>query len=255
MLWVLSVAWALLAVSCAQPAQLPAPTETTAVETATTTTATTTTTSTTTTTTTAPTGTTTTTLPGEPLDIGWPAAGDVLGVVGVEHDDVLNVRRAPGTDREIVATLDPTADDVVATGRVRSLLRSIWYEVEVGGTVGWASASFLAYLGSTDDATSEIVDALGEIPRAETMVDLGAVVAEMMAFDEPPTRITVTVAPTVGDLGEVTYDVVGFPDDAVLGARLHVFGQPTADGEEFSLQAVERTWLCRRGVTPDGLCV
>jgi hypothetical protein len=62
-----------------------------------------------------------------------------------------------------------------------------------------------------------------------------------------------TVEPAVGDLGEVTYDVIGLGDDAVFGFRLHVFGQPGAGGD-FSLKSVERTILCGRGVS-DGLCV
>lgn len=62
-----------------------------------------------------------------------------------------------------------------------------------------------------------------------------------------------SVAPTMGDLGEVTYDVIGLGDDATLGYRLHVFGQAVSDG--ISLHSVERTALCTRGVTTDGLCV
>jgi hypothetical protein len=63
------------------------------------------------------------------------------------------------------------------------------------------------------------------------------------------------IPPTVGDLGEVTFDVVGLLDDAQLGWRLHIFGQPTEGGEGFSLKSVEATALCGRGVTEDGLCV
>jgi hypothetical protein len=193
-------------------------------------------------------------VPGEPVELG-PAAGEVLGVVGVAFDDVLNVRAAPGVDQRIVARLEPLADDVVATGAARLLGRSIWLEVTVDGTTGWANSAFLAWLGDTDDATSQIIDALGERPSAETMLDLGRVIAETAASDEPPSRITVTVAPAVGDLGEVTYDVVGLPDDSVFGVRLHVFGRPLEGGEGFSLASVERTLLCGRGVTDDGLCV
>ncbi|HUL99472.1 MAG TPA: hypothetical protein VLU24_08665, partial [Mycobacterium sp.] len=73
--------------------------------------------------------------------------------------------------------------------------------------------------------------------------------------ENPRSRATVTVAPTtVGDLGEVTYDVVGFPDDAIAGERLHILGTP---GDRFTLEKVEATSLCRRGVSGDspGLCV
>ena len=196
--------------------------------------------------------TTTTTLAGEPVDFG-PQAGDVLAVIGVRFDDVLNVRAGPGTDQPVVATLAPTSNDAVATGHTRMLPRSFWTEVTVGGTTGWASLSFLGYLGRTDDITADVVDALGGIPTAGTMEDLGMVVADTQASEEPPSDIVVVEAPTVGDLGEITIDVVGLGDDALRGLRLHVFGQPTSDG--FSLKTVEVTLLCGRGVTADGLCL
>ena len=220
----------------------------------TTTTATATTTTTTTqppTTTTTEPATTTTTLPGEPFDIG-PAAGDVIAVVGVAFDDVLNVRDVPAGS--VVATPDPLADDVVATGRARLLPTSIWWEVTVDGTTGWASSSFLAWLGDVTDDTSSVVAGLGGIPAAETMLDLGLLVAEYYASEEPPSSVVVSSAPRVGDVGEVTYDVIGLGDDSVLGFRLHVFGAPDESGEGFSLRSVELTALCGRGVG-DGLCV
>jgi hypothetical protein len=186
---------------------------------------------------------TTTSLPGEPIGIG-PRAGDTLAVVGVAHDDVLNVRVAPGTDQRVVQELDPLSDDVVALGNARALPASIWFEVEAGGGSGWASSTFLAYLGGTTDETAAIIETLGETPAAETMLDLGLMVAEALASDEPRSRIVLSVAPTVGDLGEVTYDVVGIGDDAVRGFRLHVFGTPAAGGEGFVLDSVEQTVLC-----------
>jgi hypothetical protein len=76
-----------------------------------------------------------------------------------------------------------------------------------------------------------------------------------MASDDPPSRIAMSVAPVVGDLGEVTYDVVGLADDALFGVRLHVFGDPAEGGEGFVLSNIERTLICSRGVTDDGLCL
>lgn len=196
---------------------------------------------------------TTTSLPGDPIDIG-PQPGDVLAVVGVAHDDVLNVRSAPGTDQTVIEELDPLASDVVALGNARALPASIWFEVETDDGTGWASSSFLAYLGGTTDATADIVELLGEVPAAETMLDLGFVVAQTLASDEPLSRIVMSVAPTVGDLGEVTYDVVGIGDDAVRGFRLHVFATPDEGGEGFVLKSVEQTVLCGRGLSGE-LCV
>ena len=208
-----------------------------------------------TTTTSAPTTTTSDDdLPGEPIDFG-PAAGDQVAVVGVAHDDVLNVRAAPGTDSDVVAELEPIATGLIGTGRARSLPESIWFEVEVEGVTGWVSSAFVGYLGLTDDATAEVIEILGETPGAETMLDLGLIVAEAMSSEEPPSRIVMSVAPTVGDLGEVTYDVVGLGDDALGGVRLHVFGDPAESGEGFVLSNVERTFICSRGATDDGFCL
>ncbi len=197
---------------------------------------------------------TTTTLPGEPFEMFW-REGDVLGVVGVAHDDVLNVREGPGVSYDVVAMLEPTADDVVAAGRSRLLSGSIWTEVVVAGTTGWVNTHYVAYLGATSDATSDTIAKIGDTPAAETMVDLGRVVAEAHASTDIDSGITVTVAPTVGDLGEITYDVIGLADDAQVGVRLHVFGEPDAGGEGFTLGTVELTLLCGRGVSEDGRCI
>jgi hypothetical protein len=77
--------------------------------------------------------------------------------------------------------------------------------------------------------------------------------AEAVASTDPPSEIVLVVAPTVGDLGEVTYDVIGLGDDAVRGLRVHVFGTPIT--EAFTLRTVEETTLCGRGVDAEGRCV
>ena len=204
------------------------------------------------TTTTMPETTTSSTLAGEPIDF-FPQVGDILFVVGVAHDDTLNVRVAPGIFNAIVDTLDPTGD-TIANGIARDLGQAIWVEHNTGAAVGWSNSAYLAFLGGTDDATAEVVALLGEFPTADSMEALGLIVADSLASTEPVSFIVMTVAPTEGDLHEVTYDVIGLGDDSIYGYRLHVFGQPVTDG--FSLQSVERTFLCGRGVTEDGeLCV
>ena len=190
-------------------------------------------------------------MPGELIDF-FVESGDILSVVGVAHDDVLNVRVRPGVLNNIVDTLDPT-ETVDATGLARDLGLAIWVELDTGSAEGWSNFALLAYAGVTDDATSEVIGLLGEIPTAETMEALGLIVAESLASTDPQSFIVMSVAPTLGDLGEVTYDVLGLGDDAVYGYRLHVFGEPVDDG--FSLRSVERTFLCGRGVDEELLCV
>jgi hypothetical protein len=206
-------------------------------------------------TTTQPTTTTTTGaggLPGEQIDFG-PAAGDVLAVIGVAHDDVLNLRSAPGADQEILAGIPPLYSGLIALGHTRELPRSFWIEVEYSSGTGWVNMSFVGYLGDTFDATSAIVDEVGDLPSAPTMLELGQIVAGVLVSEEPPSELVVSVAPTDGDPGEVTIDVIGLGDDAVRGLRAHVFGSPDSGG--YVLDTVEVTSLCGRGVTDDGACI
>ena len=186
-------------------------------------------------------------LPGEPFDI-HPPAGAVLGVVGVAHDDVLNVREFPGLTA-IVARLAPTAEDVVSAGEGRLLTDSVWWKITASGTTGWVNARFVAHLDGVHDLTSAVVRDHGSYPTGPTMEALGRTVAETVASDDPPSTIVMSVAPSSGDLGEVTYDVIGIGDDAQAGWRLHVFGTP--DGGSFELKSVEATALCDRGITGD----
>ncbi len=198
-------------------------------------------------------------LPGTAFDL-TPPPGAVLSVIGVRHDDVLNVRRAPGIDQEIVVRADNLANDLLASGRARILTRSIWWEITTAdGAVGWVNASFTARNGPTFDLTSEVVDLIGSIPTAGTMLDLGLVVANSVNFaahtdPDLPMRIVLVVPPSVGDLGEVTYDAVGLADDTTMARRLHVFGQPLDSGDGFSLTKVEGTEMCDpvRGMSQPG---
>ena len=204
-------------------------------------------------TTTSPTTTTTTAAPGEP--IAGPPSGSSWGVVGVAHDDVLNVRDGPGPDQPIIGTLAPLTDGIAATGNGYQFERSLWWEIESGATDGWVNAAFLAALGTVDDATAEIIARLGGIPEAPSLEALGELVAGVRSGDEPVARVVVVVAPTVGDLGEITLDVVGIGDDAIYGERLHLFAFPPQNGVGFVLKSVERTFLCLRAATEEGLCV
>jgi hypothetical protein len=200
-----------------------------------------------------PNATGTTVLPGEPFDIG-PTEGDVVAVVGVQYDDVLWLRDGPGVGYEPLLGLDPLADDVVATGRHRLLESSIWNEVTVDGVTGWVNSSYLGYLGAVEDLTS-IVQPRLSLVFGETMVELAIAVGETFAGEESGFRYEISVAPAIGDLGEITVDVLGLADDAQRGWRLHIFGQPAEGGEGFSLKSVEGTAICGRGVTTNGLCV
>ena len=230
-------------------------------------------------------------LPGTPAELG-PAAGAPLGVVGVSHDDFLNVRDVPnGT---VVATLalrlahgDPansklhvgdaaaestlatlTLDGVTATGRTRDLPTTTWHEIQAGPVIGWASSKYLAPLapGVRLDVTTQVRSALGSTVSAPTLTQLGDMVTAEFASDEPPSRIRVTGSPRAIDgLAEITVDVVGLPDDSVRGYRLLISADPEGDWRAedidavagpFTLRNVMATPLCysHRGVSDNGTC-
>lgn len=193
-------------------------------------------------------------LPGDPVDLG-PREGDVLAVVGIAHDDVLRLRVAPGEDQATLTTMGPTETELVAQARARSVPGALWILVDRDGMLGWVNLRDIAYIGDTYDATADRLLALGERPSAPTMTELGRLVTESMRSPEaePIPRIVVVVAETVGDLGEVTFDLIGLADDSLRGYRVHVFGEPVADG--FALRTVEVTTLCARGVGEDRLCL
>jgi hypothetical protein len=188
------------------------------------------------------------------VDIG-PRAGDILAVIGVAHDDVLNVRTGPGVGFAAIGELPPTEDEIIAAGETRSIPGALWIRVSADGIDGWVNLRYVAYLGVTNDITARMIQQLGERPETETKLDLGTLVAEAVArasgASDP--AIVMSVAPTVGDLGEVTFDVVGLDDDSVRGSRLHVFGAPSESAEGFVLGSIEATTMCGRGVI-DGLC-
>ncbi|WP_419946944.1 hypothetical protein [Candidatus Poriferisodalis sp.] len=188
-------------------------------------------------------------LPGTPAAFG-PAEGTRLGVVGVTHDDWLNLREVPnGT---IAATLSirignsaaegpsllvqgpdavghlATLDIVglIATGRTRDLATSTWHEIQAGPVTGWASSNYLAPFasGQRHDVTAEVLLGLSADAEAATLHELtDAVVAQYASAADPVSRVR-TVAPpsTLEGVIEVAVDVVGQPDDSVRGYRLYI---------------------------------
>lgn len=183
----------------------------------------------------------------------YPVNRGEVAVIGVAADDVLNVRAAPGTDHDVIATLEPLADGFTATGEGRMLDDAVWVEVDTGDIIGWVHAAFIAHPAATEDITAQVIEQHGSRPSADTLVGLAEIVADQRATQEPPSQVVISDGPRVGDLGEVTVDVVGFGDDSVRAQRLVVFATVDDDGS-FTLRTVEATTYCSRGVT-DGVCL
>ncbi len=181
-------------------------------------------------------------MPGDVIDFG-PRAGDQIAVVGVAYDDVLNVRIAPGTEFEIIGTLDPLADDVIALGENRLLTSSFWVEIEAGDGAGWVNEAFVGWLGISQESTSDAVATSGGA------VAVGELLAQTYVSLEPPSKLTL-----VSDEGDtVIYDVLSIGDDSVKGFRLTVVTETVSGGTGVAT-FTEQT-ICSRGLAPDLLCI
>ena len=195
--------------------------------------------------------TVTETPPTSIVDFG-PVAGEALLVAGVAHDDVLNMRSGPGVGNPVVLELAPTARDVIAAGTTVDVGSSFWILVEYSDEEGWVNFSFVAYEGGSEDATATVLDQLGGVPSADSMEELGTLVAGTFASAEPQSDIVMVVGPSASEPNVVVFDVIGLGDDSVRGFRLTVIGEESDGG--FVLVAVDAQALCGRGVH-DGLCV
>jgi len=146
--------------------------------------------------------------------------------------------------------------NATATGHNRSVPDAGWWsEIAVDGRTGWANTAFLLQPGQVDDITAALFPTPAERPTAESMAELGQTVARVRAGDAPEAGIVVVDGPSVGDVGEISVDIIGMGDDSVGGERLHIFAEPGPDRRSFTVRSVEATTFCSRGVTPDRLCV
>lgn len=113
-------------------------------------------------------------------------------------------------------------------------------------------------LAGVNDVTAEVVAVLGALPSSETAVQVAELVIEarLEGVDADPTVVLVDGPHSGGDrLTDITYDIIGFYDDAVRGERVHIFTTPPdiADGP-MTLFSVEATTICARGDGTGELC-
>jgi len=207
--------------------------------------------------------TTTTTLPGESYWGPGPQAGDLVAVVGVAHADALMVREGPGTRYPVTGTLKPTQTGIPVTGEAWLLPKSIWNEVATDQGTGWVNSAYIGLFGSTDEATLEVYELLGEPLADDDLASLGATIAFAFLTDEGGGWIALVEPSEGGSTSDassiihssITYDVVGLSDDSIKGYRLVIFATQNTANSPFVLHSVERTYLCWRGIDPTGLCV
>ena len=83
------------------------------------------------------------------------------------------------------------------------------------------------------------------------MEELGEIIAANVASVDPPSRIARSVDARIGDLGEVTYDVIGLGDDSLAGYRLAIFALDEGSSGVFAVTSIERTTFCSRGLADE----
>ncbi len=194
-------------------------------------------------------------LPGT-IDALWYGRGATLDVVGVRYDDVLNVRRTPGVDGAVIATLAPDATGLRSTGRQVSFdttedewPRPIWNELVLDdGTVGWVDRAFVAIpSGAFPTGGASLLERVDGLvaPDGESLALL--VAANITdTFLEWTSRVEVSGAPEVIDgVGTVSVDVIDVPDDAEKGSRIVISAAVTDTG--WTLVGLTDLRYCSRG--------
>ena len=153
-------------------------------------------------------------------------------------------------DSSIAAFLED--DAVVATGRARSLPRSTWYEVTIGGYTGWVSAAYLAYPAAVEDVTEDVTRATGELPEAASMDELARIVLQSLEPRISGEPVTVSGPGWFEGLAEMEIDLV-VRGSRHFGQRLYIAAHASIDWDDTyeiidaRLRSATLQTLCSRG--------
>ena len=184
-----------------------------------------------------------------------PTTGSVVAVVGVEHWDILEIHEDPGVSSPLIDTLDPLDDTVVALGFARQLPQSIWWCISwEGGSGAWASSIYLSRLA---DPWQSYDSGRWVGLNAENLEDFLSEVESEYERDPNseggPMRIVISELDYSNNI--VSFDVIGFLDDSVAGARLTFTATTQSDGS-VTVTEVQYRAMCRRGGGPGSdLCL
>ena len=184
-----------------------------------------------------------------------PISGSVVAVVGVEHWDILEIHEDPGVSSPLIDTLDPLDDTVIALGFARQLPQSIWWCISwEGGSGAWASSIYLSRLA--DPLQSYDSDRWVGL-NAENLEDFLSEIESEYERDPNseggPMRIVISELDYSNNI--VSFDVIGFLDDSVAGARLTFTTATQSDGS-VTVTDVQYRAMCRRGGGPGSdLCL
>lgn len=208
-------------------------------------------------------------LPAEQDDAAryYAEEGVEVGVAGLDpEEEPVTVHPEPDHDAEVLYELGPL-DAATLAGREVNILDDVghdspptrWAEIELGEGYGWVTLEHLYFFGETEDITEDFDD----VPPAEDPQEIAEGVGERAADtgediagpDGEPAGPDWTLVSTPEETGEEFYrvDSLGTMGDSNAGGRFFITVEAQGDG--YQLQQVERTHICYRGVTDDGLCV
>jgi len=182
---------------------------------------------------------TTFTLPGAETQSTF-RSGDLVGVIGAEDGVTHWLVDFPGQD-SVAREVQPTDNGIEALGIAWQVDDVLWERLSFDGREGFFPRSMLAFIGEPEDVTD-----LYATLNSKSVEELGG----QIAGEIEATRIVLVAEPSPL---EVVYDVIGLGDDSVEGYRVRVIAREIDAG--FTAELVERTPLCKRGLSDSGQCL
>ena len=195
------------------------------------------------------------TVAGTGTDITMPESAiqaDVV-IVGVSRDERVQIRALPGENQPVAAEIGPGE-------RIESLEQMFttengtqWIQVQAASVQGWVPP-ILAFRGASEDITAQVLASLTATSFASADEASEAIGAAVTATEAGPTRVVQVALETVAgtDSTTITTDLLGGPEDSVVGTRLTI---AVDSGNGWAPVSVFRSPLCWRGVSAEGLCL
>ncbi len=209
---------------------------------------------------------------GKRFDYG-PAKNTVMHVVGVRFDDVLNLRKAPGANAELVTSKAPGPlpfPQLLSLGSGWLLDNgAAWWHAEINdpgnarhGLHVWAHTNYLKPLAAASNKTNAIVQIIGS--DYSGVENLKQKLLQLRSGDSSSIKIVVSQDEMGLDAsgGSVQIELLGYKDDSVYGEIFYFtftnqWDNSKANDRKITGQQIGQilvTPVCQRGVS-DGLCL
>ena len=195
------------------------------------------------------------TVAGVAADLQQPESAIAAQVVlaGLEQGTSIQMRALPGIDQPVLAEID-ASDQITSLDQLFETEDGVqWIQIQAVSMQGWIP-DVLAFRGPTQDITDQAVATVGSNTFGTPEEAASFLSADLAAAQPGDSQIVVVAMTTVTGTGSTTIvtDVLGEPDDSVLGSRLTI-ALDSSDG--WVPVSVVQSVLCVRGVDADGLCI